>query len=796
MITVLNCITADHDLRLVTVAAIICALSSFTTVMLLQRAQRTKGHEQILWLGGTACVSGFGIWATHFLAMIAFKPEIPSGFDTPLTALSLGLALIVMAAAFAVRLRVSGGPAGIFAGALVGTGIASMHYVGMAGFLVEGRILWSNAYIFYSISLGIVFASLALFIFPYANSFARQLLVTTLLIFAICGVHFFGMAAVRILPDPNAMLPEGTLPMSGLAGVVGAISFLILTLSIISLRLDARDRAFRSQVSHMYSLADAAVEGLLIYGPSGIVIGNRRLANLLDVPESTLPGRVLSDIFAECQSSGILQQQPDTPYDAVLVRSNGDYIPVELVLNMVELGGKRVPAISVRDLRRQREAEEQIRFLADYDPLTKLANRRHFHACLNDEIRRARIECSKFAVMCMDLDRFKEVNDLHGHPAGDALLRHFAQVVSSTLESGQMMARLGGDEFAILLPRVDSKHEVHAIVKDVLAALCTANAESTAPYGLSSSVGVSFYPDDALNIDDLIAAADTALYRAKSEARGSYRFFEVEMGEQVRARRLLEQDLRSAAGRGEFSLVYQPQLNVKSGEVIGLEALLRWNSPQRGHVSPDQFIPVAEECGAIVAIGEWVLRSACAEAAGWRRHILLAVNVSAVQVNTPGFAHRVHEILLETGLSPSRLELEITETALVQDFDRALATLRQLKNLGIKIVMDDFGTGYSSLYNLRAFPFDKIKIDRSFVKAAHANQQGGTIVRAVLGIGRGLGVPVLAEGVETQEELKFLSDESCEEVQGYLMGRPVSIECLHHITQNGQIIPFRSARLG
>jgi diguanylate cyclase len=257
------------------------------------------------------------------------------------------------------------------------------------------------------------------------------------------------------------------------------------------------------------------------------------------------------------------------------------------------------------------------------------------------------------------------------------------------------------------------------------------------------------------------------------------------MGSEVRERRLLEHDLRLAIARNEVRLVYQPQGDISNDTITGFEALLRWEHPTRGAISPAVFIPIAEETGAILEIGDWVLKTACREAATWTRPLTVAVNVSAVQLYHADFARELHQILLETGLSPRRLEIEITETALVRDFDRALATLRQVKALGVRIAMDDFGTGYSSLSNLRAFPFDKIKIDGSFIRSVNSNDQAATIVRAVLGLGRGLGLPVLAEGVETDAELKFLQHERCDEVQGYLLGRPAAIGTFRHLTHEG-----------
>jgi predicted signal transduction protein with EAL and GGDEF domain len=299
---------------------------------------------------------------------------------------------------------------------------------------------------------------------------------------------------------------------------------------------------------------------------------------------------------------------------------------------------------------------------------------------------------------------------------------------------------------------------------------------------IATSIGIALCPDDATDRQTLLTHADTALYRAKTEGRNTYRFFEARMGAEVRERRMLEHDLRHAVARDELRLVYQPQQEIQSEKIIGFEALLRWKHPTRGEISPAVFIPIAEETGVILQIGDWVLRTACREAASWTQPLKIAVNVSAVQLYNAKFVQELHQALLETGLSSRRLEIEITETALVRDFNRALGMLRQIKALGVCIAMDDFGTGYSSLSNLRAFPFDRIKIDGSFIKSVNSNGQAATIVRAVLGLGRGLGLPVLAEGVETDAELQFLQDELCDEVQGYLLGRPAAIGSFRNLT--------------
>src|SRR5690606_9408294 len=303
---------------------------------------------------------------------------------------------------------------------------------------------------------------------------------------------------------------------------------------------------------------------------------------------------------------------------------------------------------------------------------------------------------------------------------------------------------------------------------------------------ISVSIGIAVFPQDAREAGQLMTFADTALYCAKADGRGTYRMFEAQMGAQVRDRRQIEHDLRMALAASQLPLVYQPQVDIETGEVTGFEALVRWTHPERGPIPPSVFIPIAEESGLVLQLGEWVMRTACSEAASWTNPLMVAVNVSAVQVHAPNFVAFVRQVLAETGLDPSRLEIEITETAMIRNINRALSSLRQIKALGVKVAMDDFGTGYSSLSNLRAFPFDRIKVDQSFIRAVHTNDQAAAIVRAVVGLGKGLNLPILAEGVERPEELEFLRNEICDSAQGFWFGRPQDIAVYEKIVRGSE----------
>jgi diguanylate cyclase (GGDEF)-like protein/PAS domain S-box-containing protein len=783
MLTVYNCVAHEHDLRLVGVAAIICTVASFAAVTLLHHVGRSTGLMRAVWLAVGAISIGIGIWATHFIAMLAFSSGVPSGYNVRLTALSLVIAVIMTGVGSAVAVSSALPGSRLIGGFIVGGGIAAMHFTGMSAFEIGGRIVWDHTYVVTSVALGELLGGAALFVGLHSNSIKFRIFGAALLTLAICVLHFTAMTAVSIIPDPTVGVPNSALPPSWLAIAVALASSIILVVALAGVQLEMRDRRRGElEAERMRGLANAAIEGLVVCEGQTIVTVNESFAALVGSVADKMIGVKLRQCFPDEGTRLKLQNRSNNVVEGDLLRADGSRTPVELIQRPVDFAGKPHVAIAVRDLLARKQAEEHIRFLAHHDALTGLPNRITFNAKLDHEIKVALETGRKLAVLCLDLDRFKEVNDLFGHAAGDRTLRAVATQIVAILDENQMIARLSGDEFAIIVPGLSNPTPAARIAENILEILQTAseNAETDTP--ISTSIGVAICPDDATERNTLLTHADTALYRAKNEGRGIYRFFEASMGATVRDRRLLEHDLRNAITRGELRLVYQPQKDIQTGEIIAFEALLRWKHATRGDISPAEFIPIAEDTGTILQIGEWVLRTACQEAATWTNPLTVAVNVSAVQVHNTNFAHTVHEVLFETGLAPRRLELEITETALIRDLHRALATLRRIKMLGVRIAMDDFGTGYSSLSNLRAFPFDKIKIDGSFIKSVNANDQAAAIVRSVLGLGRALNLPVLAEGVETKAELEFLAKEFCNEVQGFLVGRPADIKGFRQLT--------------
>ncbi|MFC7739248.1 putative bifunctional diguanylate cyclase/phosphodiesterase [Roseomonas sp. GCM10028921] len=425
--------------------------------------------------------------------------------------------------------------------------------------------------------------------------------------------------------------------------------------------------------------------------------------------------------------------------------------------------------------KRDRELLSQnarISFMAHHDALTGLPNRLLFHDRLEEALEHWRQRRDGVALLCLDLDRFKQVNDTLGHPAGDMLLRVVAERLRECVREGDVVARLGGDEFAVLLCGANHREHAKELAQRIVKALGAAYDLDGHRAIVGASVGIAIATADLDSADVLLMSADMALYQAKTNGRGSFFFFESAMNEQVQARRAIELDLREALGRGEFEVHYQPVIGLQDQRTSGFEALIRWRHPRRGMISPAEFIPLAEELGLIVSIGEWVTAQACADAVKWPDHVKVAVNLSPVQFRSPGLVASVRRALERSGLPAHRLELEITESALLQDSEAVLASLHELRALGLRTALDDFGTGYSSLSYLRSFPFDKLKIDQSFVREMTQRADCLTIVTSVLGLARELGMATTAEGVETEEQLRHLREAGCTEVQGFLFDRP------------------------
>jgi diguanylate cyclase (GGDEF)-like protein/PAS domain S-box-containing protein len=514
------------------------------------------------------------------------------------------------------------------------------------------------------------------------------------------------------------------------------------------------------------------------------VLINRAAEELSGLSRSEVIGKNAHDLFEKeeadlivARDNEVLQSGHQLVIDEQPLHTpaNGTRLITSKRLAILDANGEPEYLLDViEDVTEKRRQEERIAHLAHHDPLTDLPNRAAFKQHLDTVLGRTSQSGGTFALFAIDLDRFKEVNDVFGHSVGDELLRDVTSRMQAAVE-GAFIARLGGDEFIVIIESGPQPATAEMLTDRLQAAVAGGMEIAGHHLRIGLSIGVAIYPADGTELTMLLGNADAALYRAKADGRGSVRFFDADMDKRLRERRLLQRDLQFAVERGELAIDYQPQSRVGAG-VVGFEALVRWHHPSRGIIPPNTFIPLAEESGLIIRMGEWILREACREAASWPRPLQIAVNLSPVQFQHGDLPVTVHAVLLETGLAASRLELEITEGVLIGDFSRALSILRRLKALGVRIAMDDFGTGYSSLSYLQSFPFDKIKIDKSFVSSLDRSPQSAAIIRAVIGLGRGLELPVIAEGVETAAQLAFLTREFCDEVQGYLVGRPLPIE--------------------
>ena len=450
------------------------------------------------------------------------------------------------------------------------------------------------------------------------------------------------------------------------------------------------------------------------------------------------------------------------------LKADGSEIHVLTFGRRVAFDGRDGYLVAIVDITERRKAEARIAHMAHHDGLTNLPNRDFYQDRLRQALERSQAGDKRVAVLCIDLDLFKNVNDAFGHPMGDRLLKAVAERLRGAVRGDNLVARLGGDEFAIVLAADVSPNEASDFSDRLIRTLSATYDIDGSELVVGASIGIALSPGDGDTCEELMRNADMALYRAKSDGGGVHRFFEREMDRQAQKRRDMERDLRSAFANGEFELHYQPLVDIAADQINGFESLLRWRHPDKGMISPAEFIPVAEDIGLIVPLGEWVLREACSEAAKWPADIKIAVNLSPVQFRSRNLVQAVISALAHSGLSPLRLELEITESVFLAETEANLAILHQLRQLGVSISMDDFGTGYSSLSYLRSFPFDKIKIDRSFVKDLAERPDCVAIVRAISSLGRSLNITTTAEGVETMDQLDWLRAEGCNQVQGFL----------------------------
>jgi diguanylate cyclase (GGDEF)-like protein/PAS domain S-box-containing protein len=767
MYRVVSCLAVQHDYRLVLLAAAICAATTFTSFSIYSRVAHAQKMMRLGWLFLTGVCTASGIWATHFVAMLAYNAGVQTAYDPALTAGSLLVAIVATTLGYFVcsgRSR----PEIAIGGAVVGVGIGLMHYTGMRALIVPGTIKWDATLVIASLAIGTALASAATIVFHRLENFRAIAAGAGLLTLGICGLHFTAMGAAYIEPDPSVVVEGFSADASVLALAIAGLTVLVMMAGLAAAVIDRQSS--QNSIERIRELVNAASEGIVI-AADGIVINvNRRVSELCGQPADDLIGkRVGGELLEEIV---VAPKAGSKTIEATLKAADGRAIPVEVVCQPYHSGLRGNEVYAIRDLSERHRNEAKISHMAHHDALTDLPNR----VLLAERLEQALVRAGKagaVAVLCIDLDRFKDVNDALGHTIGDMLLKKVADRLRKCVGETDAVARMGGDEFAILQSAPGQPVEATELATRIVEALGAPFIVEEHQIVVGASLGIALSPGDGTEPEQLLKNADIALHRAKSEGRGTYRFFEKGMDVRMQARRSMEMDLRKALVNGEFELYYQSIHDLGRNRLCGFEALLRWNHPQRGMVSPAEIIPLAEETGFIVPVGEWVLRQACAEAANWPAHIKIAVNISPKQFKSRNLVQAIVNAVVASGLNPGRLELEITETALLSDSAATLEALRKLQSFGIRIALDDFGTGYSSLSYLRSFPFNKIKIDQSFVKSlSDGTEEAVAIVRAVTQMGLSLGMSTTAEGVETARQLDIVRAEGCNEVQGYLFSTP------------------------
>lgn len=553
------------------------------------------------------------------------------------------------------------------------------------------------------------------------------------------------------------------------------------------------DDSATQQLLHMF---EHSASGLVTCGRDGtVLVCNPVAAQLLGAPA----GKVCGGPLQRWLSPLVDRSRAETPvlavgqWETMALRADGVEFPVELTVSDAVLDGTRQFILIMRDITDRKLTQDRLSFLANFDSLTGLPNRVLFRDRLGQAMARAKRSAEPMALMFLDLDHFKVINDSLGHAVGDQLLRHVGEVLKGCLRVSDSVARasgeetftvsrLGGDEFTVIAEQLGSAEDAALIARRILDALETPIQMLEHELHVSASIGISMYPSDDADLDGLVRHTDMAMYRAKAMGRGTYAFFSDELSAEVAARLSLENQLRRALERNEFTLYYQPKADLGSGEVTGVEALIRWHAPGRGMVPPDRFIRVLEDSGLILPVGSWAIRTACAQLAAWDREGLpplsLAVNLSARQFRQPYLARFIEDALREVGIDPRRLEIELTESLLMEDNEATSSVLAALANMGVRVAMDDFGTGHSSLSYLKRFDIDTLKIDRSFVSELPHDPEDKAIATAIVAMGHSLHMRVVAEGVETTEQADCLRALGCDEMQGYLLSRPMPPEAL------------------
>lgn len=793
MNVLLTCLGVLNDPKLLTLASIVCLVGVYGSFSVARHAGRREQVSRRKWAILSLVTAGCTAWATHMVALLAFRPGMQSGFEPVTTALSLLLAIAGIGAGLMLTLGRRERWRRFAGGVVIGLGVTVLHYVGQAAYVVRGHVHWD---------LGIVWStilvSLPLFGLATLASVERTRLVSLLgaplLVLAIGVLHIGGMVAMTLEFDPRVELPAWTVSADVLAPIVAMVSSGLVIIAVLGLRLSIAAKAkLRYERKRLGELANLGLEGLAICEDNRIVTVNDSLARLTGFSHQGLTGRELASLLPDVDLSSLPEREET---DAQLVTATGTSLPVRVLRSDVDLAGSLQTVIAFRDQSERLRAEERIRTLAYSDSLTGLSNRALFQNVLMDCVSEHKDRGTPFALLLFDLDGFKDVNDAFGHAGGDEVLRVVADRVDRVVGAEHFIARLGGDEFAVIVRgNADPLHISHigGTMIEVIQAPIEIGDEIA---HVSASVGLMPSQLESVSADDITLAADLALYDAKKQGRSRLRLFTPELRKAAKDRLSVAEDLREALEAGDFELYYQPQVRLADERIMGAEALLRWNHPYLGVVSPAAFLSVLEAGPLAVPVGDWILSQACHDAMAMRRaghtNFRIGVNLFTAQLRLRDFVERVEEALLVSGLPADALELEITENIVLRNEQTIADHLSRLRKMNVGIAFDDFGTGYASLTLLKQLEITRLKIDRSFVRDIETDKKDQGIVDAIVRMAQGCDLDVIAEGIETRSQAGYLQGRMTEG-QGYLFGRPMPLRNFKASLQ-AQVPPTEAAQ--
>jgi diguanylate cyclase (GGDEF)-like protein/PAS domain S-box-containing protein len=809
---------ATYNIGWVAVSVLLAMFACYAALAAASRIQHQQdSFSKLTWMLISAFTLGIGVWAMHFLGMLALEFDGNVSYDPVITLLSMAPA--VLSAACALCLVKANGQARFSPlprSFLLGAGIGAMHVTGMSAMRMPGEVHYQHWLFAVSLGLGVVFSYLALRVKDSRLDLGkgRNPLVAVIMGFAMSGMHYTAMAAAYLEPAAAVHGVRESGIDSNMLALLVAITTLFLALSSLTLaslshsrqsnaqlreseerwksafakakqtELDLRiaATAFESQAGIMITNADTVI--LRVNQAFTNITGYTAAEVLGKTPKILNSGHHDAEFYAEMWRS--IHQLGSWEGEIWNRRKDDKTYPQQLAITVVknEDGVVSNYVASITDITMSKAAADEIQRLAFYDPLTGLPNRQllrdHLNLAQADSFRSG----AKAAMLFIDMDNFKTLNDTLGHDIGDLLLQTVAQRLLACVREIDTVARLGGDEFVVLLEglhqeSLDASVQTEVIGNKILLALSRPYLLATYDYSITSSIGATLINGHEQSIDELLKQADIAMYQAKTDGRNALRFFDPQMQARINARVALENDLSLAVQAQQFVLYYQAQVDHQQ-LILGAEVLIRWRHPQRGLVSPLEFIPLAEETGLILPIGQWVLETACTQLKNWEhtleaRHLQLAVNVSAYQFRQPGFVEQVCQILYASGVNPNKLKLELTETLVHKDIEDTIIKMHALREIGVRFSMDDFGTGYSSLSSLRKLPIDQLKIDQSFVRDLATDADDAVIVETIIAMAKHLGMEVIAEGVETEVQRGFLERHGCSVCQGYLFSKPVPL---------------------